>query len=212
MPKRSHHGSIRPVLVSLLLLLTIGGVFIYRRNKQALPRFVLPPPIASVAATKPPPRAVSKPHAKPSAAEAYLRVVRAAYPDVPATQPLGIPLEISQAAHLILQGQIYLAATPRKEMWLTRADAPSTDLALKQAVDETLDVDVHVVRDRVAFVHWMPTSSGIWPPYLVCATDNGGFEVVSTAYGRQPLPNRRNYYWEHAISWNEKVVVPAEHG
>ena len=143
---------------------------------------------------------------------AFLDVVRATYPEFPATQSLGVPLELSQAAHLHLHDPIYLGGLGRMEMWITRKDAPPIENVLKDAIDQSKDLDAHVIRERVAFVHWMPDESGIWPPYLICPNIAGKYEVISAAHGRQILPDHFHYHWENAMSWNDKVVVPTTHG
>ena len=147
---------------------------------------------------------------EPPVSRTYLDVVHAAYPKFPATQPLGMPLDLSQAAHLILEDPVYLSAAPRADLWITRADAPPTDEVLKEAVDPKKDVQVHVTRERVVFMHWMPADSGPSQPWLICRKADQSYEAVSPS-GRAPLP-RQDYRWESAMSWNEKVVAPTATG
>lgn len=205
---KTHHGSIRlPLLLGTLLLAVVFGAwsahYLWKRLHPA-------GPIGSTtASTRPSVEAPPKPKvkAKPKLDAGYLDVVRAAYPEFPATQPLGMPLELSHAAHLILDDPIYLAGVPRSEMWITRGDAPPIDVVLKEAVDPAKDVDVHLVRERIVFVHWTATE-----PYLVYRKTDGSYEVMSIVHGRQLFPVQRRFHWEHAFSWNKKVVVPAGHG
>ncbi|MDB5331636.1 MAG: hypothetical protein JWP03_2787 [Phycisphaerales bacterium] len=170
------------------------------------------PATIPVPASKPGSTALATSPAEPVIPRSVLDIVRAAYPDFPTTQPLAVPLDISQAAHLVLHEPVYLSGIPRQELWITRPDAAPTERVLKDAVDDKQDVDAHVLRERVVFVHWMPDNVGIWPPYMVCAKPDGSYEVVSTAFGRRLLPARRDYHWEHALAWNEKVVVPSASG
>src|SRR5215212_1403406 len=72
----------------------------------------------------------------------YVDVIRASYPKLPATQPLGVPVEMEYAGHWILPDPIYLC--PRGDLWITNQDALPTDEVLKTAVKEQL----HVVRER----------------------------------------------------------------
>ncbi|MDB5305637.1 MAG: hypothetical protein JWM97_3186 [Phycisphaerales bacterium] len=211
---RTGHSLGRLVLAAVLLTILVGGALGYRswssRHKRTevtptpgAPAVATSKPAADVPATKP---------AEPIVPHTVLDIVRSAYPDFPTTQPLGVPLDVSQAAHLMLREPAYLGGGIRQELWITRPDAPPTEQVLKDAVDGKQDVDAHVTRERVAFVHWMPDNAGIWPPYLVCPRSDGTYEVVSAAFGRRPLPVRRDYRWEHAISWDEKVVVPSASG
>lgn len=140
----------------------------------------------------------------------YLDVVRSAYPSLPTTQPLDFPLDLAQAAHLVLHDPIYLSTPPRADLWITRADAPPTEQVLKEAIDPHQDAQVHVTREQVVFVHWMPADTGPWKPYLICRAGGGGFDVVSAA-GRKRLP-RSDYRWDRAVSWDEKLVVPCATG
>ena len=202
-------GWVRLVGVGALLAAVAAGALLNGKWKLrqlgVVPLNILP---TTRAATSP----ASTPTTEIQSVSTYLDVIRAHYPEFPTTQALSIPLDLSQAAHLVIDDPIFLSGPPRREMWITRSDALPTEAALKEATSDKKESDTYVVRDRVAFVHWMPTENGNWPPYLVCPTPGGGYEVISTAHGRQPLPPRQDYHWEHAISWNEKVVVPTSHG
>jgi hypothetical protein len=202
----------------LALVVTVVGAaalaaFIWHVWKRGQP--VKPaPPGNPVVAVRPATAPTSRPAEASKGETGYIDVVRGAYPDFPATQPLGVPVDLSHAAHLLINDPINLGEDPRKgrEMWITRAHAPPIEVVLKEAEDPEKDIDVHIVRERVVFVHWMPAEQAAGAPWLVCLKDDGGYEVVSTQYGRQPLPVRRGYHWEHAFSFDESVVVAAEHG
>ncbi len=205
-------GRIQITLIAITVAALAATAVVWWRTKSSNPTAVKP--MARLAATIP---ATTDPattrQANPGrSCGDYLDVVRRHYTDFPATQPLGVPLELSQAAHLILTDPIHLGGIPRSEMWITRPDAPPTEQVLKDAIDDAKDIDVHVTRERVAFVHWMPTDHRNWPPYLICERGSGRYDVVSAEHGRQSLPTDRGYYWEHAFSWNESIVVPTNHG
>lgn len=140
----------------------------------------------------------------------FLDVVRDHYPDFPSTQPLPFPLDLPQAAHIVIGDPLYLGTGPRADLWITRSDGPPLAQVLKDAADPDKDVAVHIVNREVKYVHWQPNDSGPWPPYLICPTDGGGYEVVS-ATKTQTLP-RRDYRWNTALSWNDKIVVSCDRG
>ena len=138
-------------------------------------------------------------------------VVRAQVPSLPTTQPLAVPLELGQAARIVLHDPIYLSKA-RGDLWITRPDAPPTPEVLRAATDPNAeDPQTHVLRDRVEFVHWMPLENGTWLPYLVCRRSDGTDELV-WQQGRSPLPEKREFRWDRAFSWDDKVVVPSRTG
>jgi hypothetical protein len=148
---------------------------------------------------------------KPQFRTTYMDVVRADFPALPTTQPLAFPLELNQAARLVLKEPVFLSKGVG-DLWITRADAPPTPQVLKAAADPaTADSQTHVLRDRVVFVQWVNTQAGNPMPYLVCAASDGGYEVVS-AEDRKPLPARRDYRWGRAFVWDDKIVVPTGTG
>ncbi|HZL36722.1 MAG TPA: hypothetical protein VFC78_15490, partial [Tepidisphaeraceae bacterium] len=198
-------------IFAIALIAIIAAALGIRAWKHRTPVIAVAP-VVKPAPAKPARPATRAAAAKPKFSRAYMDVIRAAYPGFPATQPLGVPLELSQAAHILLHDQVYLSGLPSPQMWITRADAAPTGQVLKEAADPNADCDVQLVRERVAYVHWMPDDSGEWPPYLVCRTTDGRYEVISAAQGRRPLPKARDYRWEKAVSWNEKVIVPSARG
>lgn len=127
------------------------------------------------------------------------------------TQPLGIPLDLPQAAHLLLHQWVTVSGPPGDDLWITDSQARPIDQVLKEAVDPQADTQAHVVREQVMFVHWMPVDNGPWPSYLICRRQGGGDEVVS-ASGRFALSPKRDYRWDRAISWNKRIVVPTDSG
>ncbi|HET6251788.1 MAG TPA: hypothetical protein VFE47_29150, partial [Tepidisphaeraceae bacterium] len=206
-------GSSRIILIATFLVAVIAVAIAFRAWKRRHAPPETPPPV-STTTTQPAHAALAaktRPAAQVPRDSDYLDVIHNAYPEFATTQPLGAPLELSQAAHLHLHVPIYLGGLGRMEMWITRPDAPPLDAVLKDAVDPNKDIDVHVLRQRPVFVHWMPIENGVWPPFLVCRTKTG-YEVISAAYGHQPLPGHGDYHWQNAMSWNDKVIVPTTHG
>ena len=136
-------------------------------------------------------------------------VVLAVHPDFPTTQPLALPLNLPEAARLILPDPIYL--DPIGQLWVTRADADPLSSVLKRANKE----QAHVVRERVMFVHRWPDERGVWQPRVVVPRDGGLFELISIA-GRQELGSGHEYDWSRAFSWVtpdvNAIVVPTRGG
>ena len=146
---------------------------------------------------------------KPDAS--YMDVVRTTYPAFPTTQPLASPLDLSQAARLVLNEPIYLSRI-RGDLWITRSDAPPINRVLHEAIDpNAVDPQSHIIDRRVEFVHWMPTDSGNWLPYLVCPTADHKDEVI-WEHGQAQLPTPRDFQWDRAFSVDEDVVVPSGSG
>ena len=215
MPKRGLLIVAGMVFVALAIVAGVVGFVLHARDSQQPTLAVAPqqapvrpiPPTQPVATSKPAPVSQEKPPAK-----TYMDVIRTEFRSLPTTQPLAVPLDLSQAARMVLKDPIYLSKS-RGDLWLTRPDAPPTRQLLHELVDPKIeDSQSHVLHDRVAYVHWMPRDSGIWFPYLVCQGSKGsGYELVSEK-DRKPLPVQREFDWDRAFSWNEDVVVPSRTG
>jgi hypothetical protein len=166
---------------------------------------VIPPPTTnSTPSTVPTSQSAAS--TRPSMAS-YIDVVRAAYPQFPATQPLGVPVNFEEASRIILDEPIYIG--PSKDLWITHPDAPPTQQVLANASDE----QIHVLPDEVAFVFWTAEEDkdGKWIPHLICRVAGDRYEHV-TAASRQPMKEKRAYDWARAFVWNDRIVVPTDHG
>jgi hypothetical protein len=165
-----------------------------------------------VSTVSPPTQPATQPTTAPVAVvhrlTSYIDVVRAENPAVPATQPLSVPADLPDAAHLILHEPIYL--DPSGHLWITRADANPTDRVLQKTSDST----EHVIPDRPVFAHWMTDDAGNWSAQVITRrspNDGGGFDIISSLE-RRKLADVRPYRWESAFSWNGKIVVPTDTG
>jgi hypothetical protein len=142
----------------------------------------------------------------------YMDVIRTEFPSTPTTQPLPSPLDLSQAARMVLKDPLYLSKS-RGDLWITRPDSPPTKQLLHDLIDPKIEESQsHVLPEPVAFVHWMPSDTGPWLPYLVCRKSAASEYEVVWSKGRQPLPVRRDFEWDRAFSWNQDVVVPSRTG
>lgn len=198
--------------LAALALIIAAWVWMAMNHRGKAPDLVSAP-VSKAPASKPAPEptTASRPDTH-EVLDTYQSVVKSAYPEYPTTAPFEIPLDLTQASHFRIPGPMYLGGAGRNELWIARADAPAIEKALNDAVDPKKDIDVHVVPERIAFVHWMPNERGVWSPTLICAAGENRFEAVSLLDRRVPLPSIRRYDWAHAISWNDKVVVPSEGG
>ncbi|HSV13259.1 MAG TPA: hypothetical protein VLI90_03320, partial [Tepidisphaeraceae bacterium] len=137
----------------------------------------------------------------------YMDAVRTANPLVPATQPLALPVDLSDAAHLIVHDAVYL--DPLGHLWIARRDARPTAEALRNPADVT----EHVVADAPAFVHWWIDGNGDWAAAVIArgSSNSGGWDII-TLRDRAPLGADRPFHWQRAYSWDGKFVVPSDGG
>ena len=135
----------------------------------------------------------------------YGELLKIVYPQIATTQPLGISLDLSDAAHIVLTDPVHVCS--RLDLWITRSDAEPLEKILPKANDE----QTHMTRDAVVFVHWAPDERNKWHPRPVCRRDDGSFELVSPT-SRTPIPTTQPYLWHRAFSWGQKIVVPTESG
>ncbi|MGH7213368.1 MAG: hypothetical protein ACREIT_01105 [Tepidisphaeraceae bacterium] len=195
-------GAVRPIVVIIIVaFLLAGGALSWWLRWGVSPR------VATVPATQPTTAPVTQPATVPTPPEpprTYIGVVRANHADFPATQPLGVPVHFSEAAHLVLPEPIYLC--PRGGLWITRSDGPETQELLRDAAKE----QTHVVRDTILFVHWSTNDEGAWQPTVVRRVGDPRLEVVGATW-RISLDDV-GYDWAHAFSWNGQIVVPTSQG
>lgn len=199
------------VAILLAVVATAAGIVLYvvHVRRTAPPAVAGPttapaenPPVATTPAVVP---------TRPAAVEtSFMDVVRAEVPSLPTTQPLPVPVELSQAAHFVLSDPVYLSNV-RGDLWITRPRAAPIKQVLHEAADPNSDSQVHIVHEEAAFVHWMADNEGNWSPYLVCRGGPTGYELV-WAEGRRPFPTARVFLWDRAFSWDDKIVVPIRSG
>jgi hypothetical protein len=197
-PVVSKHARI--LLLCAALVLGAGGAWFVRARRQP-PQTVVTTQPSTLPATHPATQA-----ATPAPPRDYMDVVLRTHPDFPTTQPLSVPLDLSEAARIVFDDSVHL--DPVGQLWITRADAEPTPAVLKAATTQL----THVTRERVVFVHRWPDEKGVWQPFLIVKNSHAdGVELIQVG-GRQPLGSTRNYDWERAFSWNEVIVVPTETG
>ena len=192
--------------IASAILIVIAIVYFTLRSRKDNATATAPPS-TTTPATRAAAGPVSPPPAPevPPAARSFMDVVLANHPALPTTRPLALPLDPTRAAHLVIRDPLYLSE--QRELWVTRADAEPTEAVLRKASEES----DHVVRERVLYVHWLPQEDGKWLPSLVVPAAGGAAELVSVT-GRRPLGSGRDYRWDRARSWNERLVVPTSTG
>ena len=209
------------VVVVLLVVLVAAAALAVVLTRGPSDRYATTQP-ATAPATAPSTRAATAPATRSARAKAapkpkgpatrYFDVVQANYPRMPDTQPMAVPLNLSQAARLVFNEPVYLS--PRGDLWITRPDAPPTDAVLARAAKEQSDQLMLTVRETVVFAHWMPRDTGPWTFNLIARRPGpgAGYELV-TQDGRHPIGTPgRNYRWERALDWNDKVIVASDTG
>ena len=201
-------GNARVIIALLLAVLGIAAIvvfFVTRPTDADSSHATLPATLpATQADTQPATRrtiAATRPRAPTSQ---YIDVVRSHHPRMPATQPLAVPLDLSQAARLVFAEPVYLS--PRGDLWITRQDAPPTPEVLARATKEQGDQLALATREHVRFAHWTPQEKGPWTFTLVVRGVDGRDELVTQA-GRTPITTGRTYHWTRALDWGDKIVV-----
>jgi hypothetical protein len=211
-------GSRRLIVGALVLILAAAAAVTYVVTRRPAGGEAATRPTTTTApATQPqtaPTTRLTRSKASPKArgpATQYFDVIQANYPRMPDAKPMPVPLDVSQAARFVFPEPVYLS--PRGDLWITRADAPPTDQVLARAAKEQADQLLLTVREPVAFVHWIPRETGPWAFGLVVQKAGGaGYEWV-TQGSRVPVGTPgRNYKWDRAQDWNERVVVASDTG
>ncbi len=163
----------------------------------------LPPPSATTTTTAP--ATTQAVATKPGPPRSYMELVKLAYPDSPATQPLDTPLDRKDAARIVLREPIYLDRL--QNLWITRPDAEPAQAVLGRAEKET----EHLVRQTPLFVHWRydpgdKRNAAKTTAVMVCPGVDGLEFVEERRRVTVPAKSTR-YNWADAFSWNDNVVV-----
>jgi len=198
----------RVAWVMLWLVLATGSgvaIVVFLGVKQSPP----PPPAVVVAITQPSPATTQSAATVPvPPLQTYGQLLHLDLPNYPDTRPWGVPVELNDAAHLVLNEPIYVCS--RGDLWITCAGAEPLPVVLARAAGES----EHLVDRRIAYVVWALDRRGIWQPSAVCRK-NEGYEIVS-ATDRRPIPWHRPYRWELATTWDDggaiRLIVPTDRG
>ena len=209
---QSRRGNARVILAVTLVLLVCAAAaafYLTRPVGQTTRETAATTPATAPAETQPTTTAATKPvKIKPPTSQ-YFDVLRARYPRMSVTQPMVMPLDLPQAARVVLTDPVYLS--PRSDLWITRPDAPPTPEVLARAAKEQSDQLTLTTREHVQFAHWTPQDDGVWTFTLVVRNPDGREELV-TQTRRTPINTGRVYHWHRAMDWGEKIVVATDTG
>jgi hypothetical protein len=190
---------IRRSAILILCVAILGGLLAYRiRHKPAAP-VALKPVVATQPAALPAIRRAAKP-----VYPTYLQLVHTENPMVAATQPLDVPVELNDSAHIVLHDPVYL--DPIGNLWITRKDGQPTEKALQKPAES----EEHLITDQPVFVHWSPDDTGNWAAAVVVRAGKG-YDLI-TKKDRRHLADDRPYQWSTAFSIMGKIVVTTDIG
>jgi hypothetical protein len=214
-PQRPRHlQDVVVVGVIVVLAIALAVIAVVRRGggqqartNQSTTRGAETQPAATTQATQ---AAATKPTEKRPTTQ-YFDVVKLTYPKLPATRPLGAPLNLNDASRLVIDHPLYLS--PRQDIWVTHPDAPPAEQQIKLAEKLQNEGQVTIaLRDEVVYAHWRPVDGGPWTFDLLVRKADGSLEVV-TSKGREPFAGKQQGYdWSRAVEWNEEVIVPTKGG
>lgn len=198
----------RVAWVSFWLLIAAAGVgLVYLFGKQPTP------PIAPAPATRPATLAslttVPSPATQPVLAiQTYGQLLHADLANYPDTRPWAIPVDLTDAAHLIVREPIYVCS--RGDLWITRPDADPLPVVLARAAGES----EHLIDRPIQYIIWSINRRGLWEPSAICRGGDG-FELIS-ATDTRPIPWHRAYRWDMAMTWIDgsatRLIVPTYTG
>ena len=182
----------------------LGIVFFFGIQPMPAP----PTTLGSVAMTRASTLPASSMASTAPSLQTYGQLLHADFSNYPETRPYSVPVDLSDAAHLILREPIYVCS--RGDLWITRSGADALPVVLARAAGES----EHLVDRPIEFVVWSLNRRGAWESSAVCR-DDGGFEIVS-AKGVQRIPWHRSYRWDMAMTWDDgavtRIIVPTDDG
>ncbi|HEY1923394.1 MAG TPA: hypothetical protein VGG44_11645 [Tepidisphaeraceae bacterium] len=200
-------SSRRVVWLILWLALATGagvGIVLFFGLKQMAPSATR---VAQAPQSAPSTMAATTPSTR-SSMRNYGQVLHADLKNYPDTQPWAVPVDLSDAAHIILNEPTYVCS--RGDLWITRPDADPLPQVLARAPGES----EHIVDRAIAYIIWSMDRRGAWTPSAVCK-QNDGYEIVG-AKSVQAIPWHRAYRWDAAMTWDDngvtRLIVPTDEG
>jgi hypothetical protein len=140
--------------------------------------------------------------------ETYGQLLHADLPNYPTTRPWPIPVDLPDAAHVILREPVYVCS--RGDLWITRPDADPLPQVLARATNES----EHLIDRQISYIVWSLNSRGMLQASAICSTRDG-YELVSASAARS-IPWHRSYHWDLTMTWIDdsatRLIVPTDTG
>lgn len=155
-------------------------------------------------ATQPATQATTVPATRPVLAD-YVELLRQHDSKVPATKPLGVPVDLEDAGHFVLSEPVFLDG--RGDLWITHADGRGYAEIFKKASEE----QIHIVRETVKFAWWFNDDEGKLLVRIVAQKPDGTQHWALPDGATAPL-TRDKYRWNDALFFGTGVAVPTERG
>jgi hypothetical protein len=180
----------------------VGLVFLFGKPEN--------PPVAAAPTSLPvtQPSIATIPSTQAVVIQTYGQLLHADLPNYPDTRPWAIPVDLSDAAHLILREPLYVCS--RGDLWITRSDADPLPMVLARAANES----EHIVDRPIEYIVWSLNRRGSWEASAICRAGDG-FQLIS-ATGTILIPWHRSYRWEAAMTWIDgaatHLIVPTDTG
>lgn len=197
-------GRLAWVTLWLLIAAAAGAGLVFLFGKPASP------PIAPAPTSLPATEAsgASMPSTQPAVIQTYGQLLHADLANYPDTRPWAVPVDLNDAAHLILREPIYVCS--RGDLWITCPDADPLPIVLARAAGES----EHLVDRSISYIIWSLNRRGLWEPSAICRNGDG-IEIIS-AKDRRPIPWHRSYHWHFAMTWFDgeitRLIVPSDLG
>ncbi len=150
----------------------------------------------------------SKPVATPGAPVTLFELLRQQHPAIAATQPLGVPVEFSDAARFVIDQPICLDNAG--QLWASHPTAEPAVAVLKALANSNGKEQTHVVREPVKLVYWMNDGGRVAPALFVESAD--GKTRVVTANGTLELPASRSFRFSRALLLADHLAIPCDDG
>jgi hypothetical protein len=200
-------GRVAWVSLWLIIAAAAGAGLVLLFGKQTNPPVATVP--TSLPATRAPLAMATGPATEPALViRTYGQLLHAELPNYPDTRPWAVPVELSDAAHLVLNEPVYVCS--RGDIWITRPDADPLPVVLGRAAGES----EHLVDRPIEYIIWSINRRGLWEPSAICRKGDG-FELISATSSR-PIPWHRAYRWDMAMTWVDgavtRLIVPTDSG
>jgi hypothetical protein len=197
-------GRIAWLTLWLLIAVAAGVGLVILFGKPESPVVIAPP--TSQPATQP--AIATIPSTQPPIIQTYGQLLHADLPNYPDTRPWAVPVDLNDAAHLILNEPMYICS--RGDLWITRSDADPLPIVLARAANES----EHIVDRPIEYIVWSINRRWLWEASAICRAGDG-FQLIS-AKDAISLPWHRSYRWDLAMTWADNaathLIVPTDTG